>query len=131
MSWDAYVETSLMAPLDHEGNTLAGAALVGFDAGIWAQSAAFPALSVEENTTIMSAFEENASVGSYTIGGVKYMNVQGDPGKVVRGKCHGGGCCIYKTASCLVFGIWAEPIVASACNKVVESLGDYLANQGY
>lgn len=120
-----------MAPLDHAGNTLTSASLVGFDGGIWASSPAFPALSAAEAATIMKAFEEGSGIGSFTIGDVKYMNVQGDPGKVVRGKCHGGGCCICKTISCLVFGIWMEPITAPACNKVVESLGEYLHNQGY
>lgn len=41
-----------------------------------------------------------------------------------------GGVCIKKTTSALVFGFYDEPTSPGECNVVVESLGDYLIQQG-
>lgn len=138
MSWDQYVSQSLMCPLDSEGRTLTSAAIVGHDGAIWAASATFPDLTAAEAATILAAFE-GSSVSTFTIGGSKYLRVQGDD-TVLRGKflrpqddesVKAGGCTISKTAQTLVIGVWNEPVPAGSCNKVVESMGDYLTNSGY
>jgi len=69
---------------------------------------------------------------SFTIGGTKYMVLMSeDPESKLRGKCQGGGCSVNKTVTCLVVGIWKEPVPASACNRVVEALGEYLKDNNY
>jgi hypothetical protein len=52
-------------------------------------------------------------------------------GALLAGKCTGGGCAISKTNKTLVVGIWHEPVVASACNKIVETLAEYLIGVDY
>lgn len=129
MSWQEYVDSNLMCPLTEEGTTLKGAAIFGHDGGVWASSPEFPDVSEAEVATLMSAYND-ISISSFTLAGTKYMRVAGDD-TVIRGKVTGGGVCICKTGSALVLGIYAEPIPAGTCNKVVEALGDYLTQQGY
>ncbi len=50
---------------------------------------------------------------------------------VIRGKSAGGGCCIKKTNTALVIGIYESPAQPGDVNVVVENLGDYLAQQQY
>jgi hypothetical protein len=70
--------------------------------------------------------------GSFTIGGVKYMVCMSeDPDTKLRGKSKGGGCAVSKTSKALVIGIWAEPVLASTCNKIVEALAEYLISVDY
>jgi profilin len=131
MSWQQYVDQNLMCALDTNGTTLASAALVGQDGGVWAQSEAFPAMTPEEVAGIMSVLG-GTNPGSFTIGGVKYMVLMSEePDAKLRGKCKGGGCAISKTAQTLVVGVWAEPVPASSCNKVVEALAEYLLGVDY
>ena len=174
MSWQQYVDQNLMCAVDHEGNTLSAAALVGFnDRGVWAHSSAFPADFVEVrvcNSELLIATCQLGSVvlrsppsvrlqkpgiekdgvpqkkqldeindyfngerlGSFMIGDVKYMVIMSpEPTKILRGKCMGGGVEVYKTVQALVIGIWAEPITAQACTKVVQTLGEYLESINY
>jgi hypothetical protein len=59
MSWQAYVDQNLMCPVDTEGRTLSGGALVGLDdQSVWAKSAEFPDISTEE---VRGASEEAAA----------------------------------------------------------------------
>lgn len=59
--------------------------------------------------------------GAFTIGGAKYFVLMSDdPETKLRGKINQGGCSISKTGKTLVVGIWADPITAGQCNKVVE-----------
>jgi profilin len=146
-----------MCPLDSEGTTLSSAALIGHDGGVWAQSPSFPEITAEESSAIMTMLSTGTSeTGSFTIGGVKYFVLMSeDPENKIRGKCQGGGCAINKTGQTLVVGIWAgkkclgmfvvqmilisitctlshaEPIQPSACNRVVEALGEYLLSVNY
>lgn len=56
--------------------------------------------------------------------------VPGDE-SVIRGKSQGGGCCIKKTHTALVVGIYESPVQPGDVNVVVENLGDYLSGQQY
>jgi len=69
----AYVDQNLMCALDAEGTTLSSAALVGHDGGVWAQSSNFPAITTEETASILSILSRPGEIGSFTVGGVKYM----------------------------------------------------------
>lgn len=131
MSWQQYVDQNLMCPVDAEGNTLTSAALVGHDGGVWAHSAQFPSMSPEQVAVVMEIFNGN-NPGSFSIGDLRFMVLGSeDPSTKLRGKCKGGGCAISKTGQVLVVGIWMEPVTGPACNKVVETLAEYLVGTGY
>lgn len=135
MSWQEYVDNNLMCPLDHEGNTLASAALVGLENSVWAKSPNFPELTVEE-MEVMKGIFEGKNPGSFTMGGVKYMVLGSeDPETKLRGKRQGGGCSVVKTGKTMVVGIYDSPDaysqLASACIKIVETLAEYLISVDY
>jgi hypothetical protein len=50
---------------------------------------------------------------------------------VIRGKSKGGGCCIKRTNTALVIGVYDEPVTAGDCNVIVENLGDYLKSMEF
>lgn len=64
------------------------------------------------------------------LGDAKYQVAPGDE-SVIRGKSKGGGCCIKRTNTALVVGIYDEPVVAGDCNVIVENLGDYLKSMEF
>lgn len=136
MSWDSYVE-HLMVDLP-QGGKLASAAIIGQDGGVWAQSSDFPAVTPEQVASIMAGFSSIEKVGhagelggtGIRLGEDKFQVAPGDE-SVIRGKSQGGGCCIKKTATALIVGIYKEPVQPGDCNVIVENLGDYLAGQQY
>eukprot|EP00271_Cylindrocystis_brebissonii_P014373 TRINITY_DN35712_c0_g1_i1.p1 TRINITY_DN35712_c0_g1~~TRINITY_DN35712_c0_g1_i1.p1 ORF type:complete len:133 (+),score=32.30 TRINITY_DN35712_c0_g1_i1:174-572(+) len=131
MSWQSYIDDQLMCLLPSK-STLTSAAIMGQDGSIWAQSANFPALSSTEIANIIAAFDDTSAlaINGLMLAGEKYMVIQGEEGAVLRGKKGEGGCCIKKTVSALVFGIYDKPTAPGECNVVVENLGDYLTQQG-
>lgn len=136
MSWDGYIE-HLMVDLPN-GGKLSSSAIVGHDAGVWAQSPDFPAITPEQIEAIMKGFasiEANGHAGELgstgiRLGDAKFQVAPGDE-TVIRGKSLGGGCCIKKTNTALVIGIYESPVQPGDVNVVVENLGDYLAGQQY
>jgi profilin len=131
MSWQSYVDDHLMYEIS-PGHSLSAAAIIGLDGNVWAQSATFPALTVQEIEKLNNGFEENSVLpqNGLFLGGHKYMVVQGDPGIVVRGKKGQGGTCVRKTNGAFIIGIYDEPCTPGECNIAVEKLGDYLFDQG-
>jgi profilin len=131
MSWQSYVDDHLMYEIS-PGHCLSAAAIIGLDGNVWAQSATFPALTVQEIEKLNNGFEENSVLpqNGLFLGGHKYMVVQGDPGIVVRGKKGQGGTCVRKTNGAFIIGIYDEPCTPGECNIAVEKLGDYLFDQG-
>ncbi|KAF8073198.1 SUD1 [Scenedesmus sp. PABB004] len=135
MSWDGYIE-HLMVDLPNTGGKLTSSAIVGQDGGVWAQSEAFPAVTPEQVAALMTGFaslEKDGHAGELGgkgifLGDQKFQVVPGDE-TVMRGKSTGGGCCIKKTNTALVIGIYNEPVQPGECNVVVENLGDYLSGQ--
>ena len=130
MSWDAYITSNLMAPLDEKGTTLESAAIVGQDGGVWAQSEAFPAITMEEVVGLLSAMTD-MSVPSVHVAGLTYLKLQADD-KMVRCRRDKLGFEARKTVTAIVVGFYQEPqVTAQTCSKVVQALGDYLEEQGY
>ena len=79
----------------------------------------------------MDIFNGN-NPGSFQVGDLRFMVLMSeDPSTKLRGKCKGGGCAISKTGQVLVVGIYMEPVTPPACNKVVETLAEYLIGTGY
>ncbi|CAI5464568.1 unnamed protein product [Closterium sp. Yama58-4] len=120
MSWQSYVDDHLMCALPHGGQLVAAALYGQEDGNCWAQSAEMPVITKSQLDGIIDAFDNPqtplASNGLF-LGDEKFMMVAGDPGAVVRGRQKenkekgrkGRGCCIKKTGSALVFGIFEEP----------------------
>lgn len=130
MSWDAYITSNLMAPLDEKGTTLESAAIVGQDGGVWAQSEGFPAVTLEEVASLLSAMTD-MSVPSVHVAGEKYLKLMADD-KMVRCRKDKLGFEARKTVTAIVVGFYREPLVtAQTCSKVVQALGDYLEESGY
>ncbi|KAK7335906.1 hypothetical protein VNO80_28033 [Phaseolus coccineus] len=130
MSWQTYVDDHLMC--DFDGHTLAAAAIIGHDGTVWAQSSKFPEFKGEEIEAIMKDFDEPGRLAptGLLLGDTKYMVIQGEAGAVIRGKKGGGGITVKKSKKALVIGIYGEPLAPGQCNMIVETLGDYLIEQG-
>jgi profilin len=120
-----------MQPLSG-GGSLAHAAICGHDGGVWAQSASFPGVSDEEVAAIMAGFKDPSvlAVNGLKVGGEKYMMIAGEPGEVLRGKKGPGGVTVKKTVGAIVIGIYGDGVTPGECNIAVETLGDYLKDQG-
>lgn len=119
------------------GGTLSGAAIVGQDGGIWAQTPDFPAITPEQVAAIMEGLEDPAKLGAtgIRIGGpgeaeTKYFLIPSEAGSVLRGRFKNDGVVIKKTTSALVVGMFSEGVPAGDANVRVEDLGDYLISQG-
>ncbi len=119
------------------GGTLSGAAIVGQDGGVWAQTPDFPAITPEQVTTIMEGLEDPTKLGAtgIRIGGPgdaekKYFLIPSEAGSVLRGRIKDDGVVIKKTTSALVIGIYSTGVPAGDANVRVEDLGDYLIGQG-
>ncbi len=136
MSWDSYVQ-HLMVELPN-GGVLSSAGIVGQQGGVWSKSEHFPEVTVEQVEAVMRGFASLAEVGhagdlggtGIKLGDMKFQVAPGDE-SVIRGKSTGGGCCIKKTHTALVIGIYEEPVVAGDCNVIVENLGDFLMESSY
>lgn len=119
------------------GGTLSGAAIVGQDGGVWAQTPDFPAITPEQVAAIMEGLEDPAKLGAtgIHIGGpagseTKYFLIPSEAGSVLRGRFKNDGVVIKKTTSALVIGLFSEGVPAGDANVRVEDLGDYLVSQG-
>jgi profilin len=136
MSWQSYIDDHLQVEIPGTGGFLRSSAIVGHDGGLWAQSPEFPAITGEEVAKIMSGFTDNKAMGAsgIFIGGVKFQQVYADD-SVIRGATKidekKAGCCIKKTNTAIVIGIYVDPIPVAACNSIIENMGDYLSGQGY
>lgn len=87
MSWQPYIDDHLLAELPH-GGQLEHAAIAGHSGDIWAQSPNFPELSLEEASSILAGFDNQAELAQkgLFIGGVKYIVIAGEEGVVIRGQ---------------------------------------------
>jgi profilin len=135
MSWQQYVDDHLMCGLKSGGQLTSGA-IVGLDGGIWAQSARFPAATVEQLKYLVAGFNGDAGLAqlqgtSPVLGDDKYFVIQSEAGVVIRGKCGKTGMCAKRTNQALVIGIWEDPVPAAESDSVIEALADYLIEQGF
>lgn len=122
------VDETLMAKLPGGGN-LSSAAIVGLDGSVKAKSPDFPDLSQGEVETLVAAFDNDTLLDEkgFTVGGVKYVAIQGDPGSVIRGrKGEGGGVVAKKAGDLIVIGLHGDGVRMPECTTVVEEVGDKL-----
>lgn len=136
MSWQTYISDHLQVELPGTGGTLDSSAIVGQDGGVWAQSDAFPAITPDEVAKIMAGFTDPKTLGAsgIFIGGIKFQQTYADE-SVIRGRTKidekQAGCCIKKTNTALVVGLYRDPIPVAACNTIIENMGDYLTGMNF
>ncbi|CAA9966754.1 hypothetical protein CFE70_009727 [Pyrenophora teres f. teres 0-1] len=130
MSWQAYVDTSLVGSGNIDKAVICDVA----GSGPWAASAGFD-LSAAEMKAIADSFDDKSDPKSVIsngtkICGEKYMTIESseDSLKAKKGK---EGVVAYKTAQALIIAHHPEDVqTTNAYNTVVE-LGVYLKNAGY
>ncbi|MFG1965367.1 profilin [Nonomuraea sp. NPDC049028] len=128
MSWQAYVDTSLLS----SGQIDAGAIFSVAGDAVWAASPDFR-VTLEEVKTIVGAFSDSSSVqtNGFHVDGDKYMYVHHDD-RSVMGRRHDYAVIIWvKTKQALIVGRTPPGSHPQAAEKVVEALADYLISLGY
>jgi len=129
MSWQAYVDTSLVAT-----GCVDKAAI--FDAkgtSVWAASPHFK-VEPSEIQSVVASFEEKQPkkiFGSgFKIAGEKYLTIHAED-RSVYGKKGKEGVVIVKTVQALLVAHYPESVQPGQAVTVVEKLGDYLIGVGY
>ncbi|KAG6195119.1 hypothetical protein E4U22_003479 [Claviceps purpurea] len=131
MSWQAYVDTSLVAT----GHVDKGAIISAAGDSSWAASADFQ-LKPEEMKAISAivsgddAAKDKAFADGLFIAGSRYVVARAD-GRSIYARSGRLGVAIAKTKQAIVVGHHGEAQVAGNTSSTVEGLADYLIGQGY
>jgi len=130
MSWQSYVDTSLVA-----SGKIDTAAIFSSDGkSVWASSAGF-VVKPEEIETLVKAYAEDKIVedlhskGLY-IGGAKYFVIRCNDRSIYGKKVKTGILCV-KTKQAILVAHYGEAVQPGEAAKVVESLADCLIGVGY
>eukprot|EP01115_Flamella_aegyptia_P015167 TRINITY_DN91225_c0_g1_i1.p1 TRINITY_DN91225_c0_g1~~TRINITY_DN91225_c0_g1_i1.p1 ORF type:complete len:127 (+),score=58.00 TRINITY_DN91225_c0_g1_i1:32-412(+) len=126
MAWQPYVDTNLVGT-----GQVTKAAIFGHDGSQWASSAGFQ-ISGPEVQALIGGFTNPAALRASGIhlAGEKYLTLRMDDASIY-GKRGTGGCIAVKTGMAVLVGVYEEPIQPGNCANTVETLGDYLKDQGY
>ncbi|KAF3767885.1 Profilin/allergen [Cryphonectria parasitica EP155] len=131
MSWQAYVDTSLVGT----GHIDKGAIISIAGDSAWATSAGFT-ISAAEMKNIASivsgdqAAVDKAFAEGLHVAGERFVLTKNDEGSVYARKGR-EGICISKSKQAILVGHHGEAGVAGNATQTVESLKDYLVGQGY
>ncbi|EFY87554.1 profilin, required for normal timing of actin polymerization in response to thermal stress [Metarhizium acridum] len=131
MSWQAYVDTSLVAT----GHIDKGAIISAAGDSAWAASTDFQ-LKPEEMKAISAivggddAAKDKAFAEGLYIAGGRYVLARAD-GRSIYARQGRLGVAIAKTKQAIVVGHHGETGVAGNASSTVEGLADYLIGQGY
>jgi len=127
MSWQAYVDTSLVgtgdvdkaAIFNTEGNS------------VWASSPNFH-ISPTEMAEVVACYKDNAKAFSsgFHVGGTKYLTIKADE-RSLYGKQGKVGIIIVRTKQAMLVAHHPETVQAGVAANTVEKLGDYLIGVGY
>lgn len=135
MSWQAYIDTSLVAT----GHVAYGA-IYGLDGSLWTCSPELANVPADSIQAMVNAFSDSG-LGALRASGCwlgpksedganKYMVLRGDERSIYIKKGQGGGALV-KTNQCVILGVYKEGQVTGQCNSAVEKLADYLIESGY
>jgi len=128
MSWQAYVDTSLVS----SGQVDKGAIFSAAGDSVWAATPGFN-ISPEEIKAIIGAYTDATNVQSngFHVHGVRYVYVSSDDRTLTgRGKDK-DGVIVVKTKQAIVVAHYPSAVQPGAARKTVEALGDYLIGVGY
>ncbi|WPH02773.1 Hypothetical protein R9X50_00564100 [Acrodontium crateriforme] len=132
MSWQAYVDTSLVGT----GN-LNQAAIFNTDGNsVWATSAGFT-VSPQEMQEVVAAYKDKGTDGvkqvqstGLHIAGERFVVIKADD-RSIYGKKGREGVVIVKTTQAILVTHYPETVQPGAAANTVEQLGDYLIKVGY
>ncbi|KAF6233702.1 hypothetical protein HO173_007914 [Letharia columbiana] len=130
MSWQAYVDTSLVGT----GNLDRAAIFNTQGTSVWASSHGFT-VSPAEIKEVIASYSDTSDVkkiqsGGFRIAGEKYMTIKADE-KSVYGKKGKEGIVIVKTHQAILVTHYPETVQPGQATNTVEQLGDYLMGVGY
>ncbi|MFH8574101.1 profilin [Streptomyces sp. NPDC017993] len=126
MSWQAYVDTSLIGT-----GRITQATILGHDGNAWAQSTGFH-ITPQEGAALAAGFVDNNAIraNGFYMGGQRYFTLRAD-GRSIYGKQGNNGISAVKTTQAIVVGAYEAPIQPGESATEVEKLADYLINLGY
>jgi len=127
MSWQAYVDTSLVgtgdvdkaAIFNSEGNS------------VWATTPGFQ-VTPHEMGEVAACYKDSgkAFASGFHIAGIKYLTIKADD-RSLYGKQGKVGIIIVKTKQAMLIAHHPETVQAGVAANTVEKLGDYLIGVGY
>ncbi|KAI9861958.1 MAG: profilin, required for normal timing of actin polymerization in response to thermal stress [Trichoglossum hirsutum] len=127
MSWQAYVDTSLVGT----GKLKRAAIFNKEGTSVWASSPDFT-VTPAEIKEIVTAYNDNQNVlsnGLY-VGGERYVVLKVDD-RSLYAKKGKEGICIVKTTLAILVSHYPETVQPGEATKTVEELADYLISVGY
>ncbi|KAL0632680.1 profilin, required for normal timing of actin polymerization in response to thermal stress [Maublancomyces gigas] len=134
MSWQAYVDTSLISTGKIDGGAIFSA---GGDS-VWAASKDFT-VQQSEVQALISAFKDGLTLGKGVqdlhekglyIGGAKYFCIKADE-RSIYGKKGKEGIISVKTKQAILVAHYPDTVQPGEAAKTVEQLADYLLGVGY
>jgi len=130
MSWQAYVDTSLVGT----GNLDKAAIFNSEGNSVWATSAGF-SVSAAEMQTVVTAYKDTADVKKVQseglhIAGERFVVIKADD-RSIYGKKGREGVVIVKTTQALLVTHYPESVQPGVAANTTEQLGDYLIKMGY
>ncbi|KAF2766460.1 profilin [Teratosphaeria nubilosa] len=130
MSWQAYVDTSLVGT----GNIDKAAIFNSEGNSVWATSAGFT-VSPTETQEIVNAYKDKGDVKQVQstglhVGGERFVVLKADD-RSIYGKKGREGVVIVKTTQALLVAHYPETVQPGAAANTVEQLADYLIGVGY
>ncbi len=125
MSWQIYVDQNL-------ATASKTAAIIGLDGAVWAASAGF-VVTAEEGKALLAGFSNPSSLANgIVVGGTRFNFTRCVDAAVIMGRKPGGsGVHCVKTNKCVIVAFYDPPVTTGQISVVVQTLGDYLVNQGF
>ena len=107
------------------------AVIIGHDGSVWAQSPQVK-VSTDNALSLVRGFSNPASLtaAGATLNGRRYIVVRADE-RTAIGSSGQVGFVAVKTGQCVLIGFHNETIKGAVCSVRVESLADYLIENGY
>ncbi|KAF2857566.1 putative profilin II [Piedraia hortae CBS 480.64] len=132
MSWQAYVDTSLVGT----GNVDKAAIFSADGTGVWGVTKGFN-VDPKEMSEIVAAYKDPGKDGvkqvqstGLHVAGERYIVLRADD-RSIYGKKGREGVVIVKTMQAILVAHYPESVQPGAATKTVEQLGDYLIDAKY
>ncbi|KAK2759977.1 profilin, required for normal timing of actin polymerization in response to thermal stress [Arachnomyces sp. PD_36] len=130
MSWQAYVDTSLVGT----GHIDKAAIFNSEGTSVWATTPGFT-VSPSEISEVVGSFSDNSDVKKvqsegFHIGGEKFVALKAED-RSLYGKKGKEGVVIVRTSQTLIVAHYPETVQPGNAANTVESLADYLTKAGY
>lgn len=130
MSWQAYVDTSLVGT----GNIDKAAIFNAEGTSVWAHSQGFEVAPAEIKEVVASYTDKGevkkVQSDGFHVSGNRYVTIKADD-RSLYGKKGREGVVIVKTTQAILIAHYPETIQPGSAANTVEQLGDYLISVGY